>query len=301
MPNNVLGYNLTTFSGRKTHAIHLRLRHPKTHELLDYESIAGTMCHELAHCVVGPHNAEFYKVMEEIEEQYSVFLTRGVVVDKDGFPVGSGEAHVLGGGKVGKDEARRKGLKAAEVRRGLTSGQYVLGGERKKCDPREAARIAAERRLRDSKFCLPSDEVIEILGDSDDEDTGNATKKQSSWAVKSNEVIDLTEDEVKPDTTISSSWNASNTIQWVCACCTLINQPASLACQVCETPPQIPAVASASLPVSGQNDESYRDTKTKFGGLSKNADAWACPQCTFDNPLLSLVCGACCLERRAHM
>ena len=33
--------------------------------------------------------------MEEIEEQYAVFLAKGVVVDKDGFPIGSSEAHVL--------------------------------------------------------------------------------------------------------------------------------------------------------------------------------------------------------------
>jgi hypothetical protein len=55
MPNNVLGYNLTASSYTKSHEIHLRLRHPRTHDLLDYESIAGTMCHELAHCVRGPH------------------------------------------------------------------------------------------------------------------------------------------------------------------------------------------------------------------------------------------------------
>ena len=55
MPDNVLGYNLTASSYAKSHEIHLRLRHPRTHELLDYESVAATMCHELAHCVRGPH------------------------------------------------------------------------------------------------------------------------------------------------------------------------------------------------------------------------------------------------------
>ncbi len=59
MPNNVLGYNLTASSYTKTHEIHLRLRHPRTHVLLDYESVAGTMCHELAHCVRGPHVSSY--------------------------------------------------------------------------------------------------------------------------------------------------------------------------------------------------------------------------------------------------
>ena len=70
MPNNVLGYNSTSSSRRgNIHDIHLRLRHPRTHAFLEYEDIAGTMCHELAHCVRGPHDAKFYKAMEEIEEQ----------------------------------------------------------------------------------------------------------------------------------------------------------------------------------------------------------------------------------------
>ena len=118
MPHNVLGYNLTHFTRPKSHAIHLRLRHPQTHELLDYESIAGTMCHELAHCVVGPHNAQFYKVMEEIEEQYALFLARGLVLDKQGFPVESDNAHRLGGRRIPLEEARRRSVQAAEKRRG---------------------------------------------------------------------------------------------------------------------------------------------------------------------------------------
>jgi hypothetical protein len=73
---------------------------------------------------------------------------------------------------------------AAEARRnkgvsqnGLTTcGGYVLGsgnsGEdtRKMKDPRDAAQIAAERRLDDAKYCLPSNEIIELLGDDDDTD-----------------------------------------------------------------------------------------------------------------------------------
>ena len=106
--------------------------------------------------------------MEEIEEQYSVFLAKGVVVDKDGFPIGSNDAHVLGGGNGGSRNSgmrnasdRGKALNAAESRRtkgGLTQGHYVLGGKSsssKQKDPREAARIAAERRLLDSQYCLP--------------------------------------------------------------------------------------------------------------------------------------------------
>lgn len=62
MPNNVLGFNLTTWRRGKSHEVHLRLRDPRNHStLLPYEDIAATMCHELAHCVRGPHDAKFYK------------------------------------------------------------------------------------------------------------------------------------------------------------------------------------------------------------------------------------------------
>ena len=68
--NNVLGYNMTRWHGRsKAHTIHLRLRNPKNHnQLFAWEDVAGTMAHELSHCVHGPHNEAFYKLMEEILE-----------------------------------------------------------------------------------------------------------------------------------------------------------------------------------------------------------------------------------------
>ena len=304
MPNNVLGYNLTQFTNPKTHAIHLRLRHPATHELVDYESIAGTMCHELAHCEVGPHNAQFYKVMEEIEEQYALFLARGVVLDKQGFPVGSEDAYRLGGRKVSPEEARRRAMMAAEKRRGLSCGQYVLGGKSKVRDPKEAARIAAERRLRDTQFCLPCNEIIELLGDdSDDEDVVHAgdKKRKAEPTLKpgSNQVIDLTEDEQPLDQTISSSSPVSNKSQWECPCCTLINQPLSMLCEVCEAPPGgTPAMASLPLVETSQHTAAGSiSSTTKSDGALHDEDSWSCPRCTFENTSTSLVCGACCLER----
>ena len=269
MPRNVLGYNLTNFSRPKSHAIHLRLRHAKTHELIDYESIAGTMCHELAHCVVGPHNAKFYKVMEEIEEQYALFLARGVVLDKQGFPVASEDAYRLGGEKVSSAEARRRARLMAEKRRGLSCGQFVLGGSTKIDDPKEAARIAAERRLRDSQFCLPCNEVIELLGeDSDDENFNiqDGKMKSKPSGVKSDpvQVIDLTDetpaDVIDPILAFTSLETYET--QWECACCTLINQPTSLICDVCDASRNMSAdVATPDVIVLTNEEESSKHTK----------------------------------------
>jgi hypothetical protein len=319
MPHNIMGYNLTAYTKPvSSHRIHLRLRHVRTHELLDYESIAGTMCHELAHCAVGPHNAKFYKVMEEIEEQYALFLARGVVLDRDGFPMNSNDAYRLGGGNVSSlEEGRRRAVAAAEKRRGLSTsgfgGQYVLGGVKKLRDPKEAARIAAERRLRDSKFCLPCNEVIELLGDTDDEEEEVAVfdvdndKKNNTKPVdfKSDfsSVIDLTDDEPNQVVTlhprVPSNILQTNRLEWTCCCCTLINQSKSLMCEACGGPPgSVPAVASAARAAASlqKTNSTSRKSAGDDDGIAKDIK-WSCTRCTFDNPSTTLVCGACCMER----
>jgi len=236
MPNNVLGYNLTqgtrynnnsnSNDKRKKyssiHRIHLRLRHPNNHSsFYSYEDIAGTMCHELAHCEYGRHDKNFYKCMDDIMEQYSLYLVRGVVLDTSGFPLNSQNSYILGGGggsgntnSVNGNLLAHAAQRRFEQRQRYGSGAYVLGGglsyiqeiKRKeneqrtngfniygnsssssssssstlaKLPPREAARIAAERRVEerrtnDSKYCLPCQEIIEILdGDSSSSDNND--------------------------------------------------------------------------------------------------------------------------------
>jgi hypothetical protein len=219
MSNNVWGYNQT--SGRRSR-ISIRLREPADHgTLVPYENAAGTMAHELAHCVHGNHSAAFYKLMDEIAEQHAEYVAKGLVVDKDGFPMG-GQSHTLGGRGGGvRNTAGSSGgslrdavRKAAEERskrpapmqpQKLGTGNGTIDP---KLPPKEAARLAAERRaLLDSKWCLPCNEVIEILSD-DDEDSGgagsavsdgdsNAEKKvagksSGSMAANDQDITDLT-------------------------------------------------------------------------------------------------------------
>ena len=86
MGNNVWGYNSisTTTTRRRggrsgrggrqscsSSRIHLRLRDPRTHtRLLPWEDVAGTMAHEMAHCVHQNHDKNFFKLMEEILEEH---------------------------------------------------------------------------------------------------------------------------------------------------------------------------------------------------------------------------------------
>eukprot|EP00551_Chaetoceros_affinis_P010961 CAMPEP_0203684824 /NCGR_PEP_ID=MMETSP0090-20130426/48234_1 /ASSEMBLY_ACC=CAM_ASM_001088 /TAXON_ID=426623 /ORGANISM="Chaetoceros affinis, Strain CCMP159" /LENGTH=727 /DNA_ID=CAMNT_0050554005 /DNA_START=368 /DNA_END=2552 /DNA_ORIENTATION=- len=135
--DNLLGYNETHGDRDRNnsitvHKIHLRLRYQMNHgSFYPYEDIAATMCHELAHCEVGDHSAKFYKVMDEIIDQYSTFLVSGVVVDKSGFPIGNDQAYILG---TSKGHGDKRGLgsmvkQRLEQKRKLGIGRsYVLGG-----------------------------------------------------------------------------------------------------------------------------------------------------------------------------
>ena len=47
--------------------VKLRLREfDSTGKFLPYEAVVGTMLHELCHNDIGPHNAQFYKLLDEI-------------------------------------------------------------------------------------------------------------------------------------------------------------------------------------------------------------------------------------------
>ena len=353
MPNNVLGYNLTHgYRGRgrgsnntrnSVHRIHLRLRHPTNHNsFYPYEDIAGTMCHELAHCEVGAHNAKFYKLMDEIMEQYSVFLVKGLVLDKNGFPVGSDEAYTLGGGggngrgggRSGNHAAGKAARQRMEQRKkfGLGRGTYVLGGglsyiqdiknredeQRKngfniygnqasssaaaassysslaKLPPREAARIAAERRVEerrriDSLFCLPCEEIIEILDESSSDEDEEEGKERGGDALKRN-TFDLTESDTK------------KTSDHIIKTKRRINE---------QTHNKVIDLVDDSSDDEKDCDDKCQittDRKTKETAIKKcpytkvddKGKSWNCHQCTYTNPSQILSCEICGTKRRHH-
>jgi len=81
--DTIWGYNQSTTWVRKgpttnvrtsIHTIHLRLRKPKFHttQLLPWEFVAGTMAHELSHCIHQNHSPAFYKLMEEILDEHAM-------------------------------------------------------------------------------------------------------------------------------------------------------------------------------------------------------------------------------------
>lgn len=160
--SNTLGVCHGGVQGKMTPRIELRLRRPKSHDFLDYESdIVGTMCHELAHIVHGKHSSEFYKLMDELQDQFDATRSKAGVDGRGTFAGASLNLNPERHNPIHKDEARRLAAAAAAARlrhqrlMGAPGGSRLGGGtpDWKKLSPRELAARAAERRLRDDQWC----------------------------------------------------------------------------------------------------------------------------------------------------
>jgi DNA-dependent metalloprotease WSS1 len=184
--NNIWGYNQTTWGGqRKSHTIHLRLRHPTDHsKFLLYEDVAGTMAHELAHCEHGPHNDKFFKLMDEILEQHAVLMASGLSSQGYTMPAFGGTGQKLGGNSTGSSiasiqDARRK------QQQHLQNRGYKLGGDNaftKWMTPAEAAVVAAEARRRMQQLRLRGDRCCRPVTIHIDDDESEDDNDKSSNA-----------------------------------------------------------------------------------------------------------------------
>lgn len=223
-PNNVLGYNQTlSRNGNKSHEIHLRMRHVNSHAFYDYEDVAGTFAHELAHCERGPHDKKFFEIMEGILDEHAKLLASRLTTSSGLQPMlpFSGSGQRLGGSVLGKSQSR------------LLSG-YKLGGDccfQKHMTPTEAAVAAAQARQRQllrikgNQCCQPC--VID-LSDEDERNIDNPPTI-SSKDRRESKFIDLTDgdDEVQLlSPKVFSEWN--------CRWCTYLNVPIAQLCEMCE-------------------------------------------------------------------
>jgi hypothetical protein len=298
--NNVWGYNMTRFlsRGKTTHSIHLRLRDPRGHErLLGWEDVAGTMAHELSHCVHQNHSPAFYKLMEEILEEHATVQAKkagmnfeplnGNSVIRQDNPASTGvtttttsmptsEGHRLGGASKGKSR--------------LLDGEqqgHRLGGSKTPASLRGAmARAALERAAETRGRLLEQTRrmmerakepcVIEILDDEDDDDDDeNDDKNGYETGVREN--IDQ-----KPKA--KRKGDPSRRAQ---------NIPTSGRADEKKQKSEIidlTATIGATTPIS--------PTTESDEGVAVNPVAtWACSRCTFRNRPLSLVCDMCLSER----
>lgn len=117
----------------KGEVIELRLRTDAYDGYRDYKIIRDTLAHELAHCVFGEHDRDFWELCKSIEREIRVQDGGRALSEEEYYEPGDG-GHVDGGGWSG----------GGFVLGGLRSGGSNGGG----MDRREAMAKAAEERMR---------------------------------------------------------------------------------------------------------------------------------------------------------
>ncbi|CAK7916851.1 hypothetical protein CAAN3_19S02168 [[Candida] anglica] len=183
---NLLGLNVNR--GQK---ILLRLRyHSNTKSFLPMGDIMGTFLHELTHNVYGPHDQKFYKLLDELKEQYETLQYGGK--SKTGYICEEeklGGGYRFGGGFVSERDQRIKALSKSKYVGGsqkLGGSGGISKGSKSGLSLRQLALEAAERRAKDSKWCTGGE-----VGDISKDDELSVINVDDGYQ----EVIDLTADE----------------------------------------------------------------------------------------------------------
>jgi len=171
--------------------------------LFPYEKALQTMLHELVHCRIGPHNDDFWQLLDEITQECFDLRWRRTGGTCEGFDApATGTAGFKAGWGIPSAEVpcdpRDAARKAAEQRtnnrlqeRGIVGSSSGASSISVPANPREAACQAAERRKRDKEFAekhglLDDVEVIELDNESS-EDTGGDDNCQSGVESKEKE------------------------------------------------------------------------------------------------------------------
>ncbi|KAJ9568559.1 hypothetical protein OSB04_004525 [Centaurea solstitialis] len=194
--------------------VKVRLRRQNNEwDFFPYEQILDTMLHELCHNQFGPHNSDFYNLLEEIRKECEELMAKGIT--------GSGRGFDLPGRRLGGfsrqpplSSLRQQALSAAEHRaqRGtlLPHGPKRLGGDssmRAALTPIQAAAMAAERRLHDDLWC----------------------------ASQAEEAAQTSKDGEPLPSRLVSNTHGETKASWQCGSCTLLNQELALTCEACGT------------------------------------------------------------------
>ncbi|TPX30897.1 hypothetical protein SmJEL517_g05640 [Synchytrium microbalum] len=258
--------------------------------------------------IAGPHDAVFYKILDELHAEYDALLDsgyRGVGFDAPGQRVGTGVSH-----NVPEYIARKRAIEVAELRKRrqkimAPAGGVKLGGgamSRKlglsskaleqMLSPRELAAASAERRLRDMKWC-----------GSEDYDDNQATAASSK---RPTETLNGSLSTKKPKP-IENNIYAS----WECSHCTFLNQPRFPCCDMCgserpnsdqqATPTQSQTKNSKSIvsqkePIvleSKGKDKQLTDGIWHEDGSLVFENVWICPKCFGDNQTAYRMCHKC--------
>ncbi|CAK9179814.1 unnamed protein product [Ilex paraguariensis] len=239
--------------------VKLRLRRPNNEwDFFPYNQVLDTMLHELCHNEHGPHNADFYNLLDEIRKECEDLLAKGIT--------GTGQGFDLPGRRLGGfsrqpplSSLRQNALAAAQnrARHGvlLPSGPKRIGGD---CSimvalsPIQAAAMAAERRLHDDVWC--GSKSLDNEGSSESSNASGVLEDRSMQTSAQVPIRSQGADDVQA--------------MWHCGTCTLLNRPLVLICKACGSP------------------------KNEGNGVKK-LKVWSCKFCTLDNSVEVERCLAC--------
>ncbi|KAK7270601.1 hypothetical protein RJT34_25893 [Clitoria ternatea] len=243
--------------------IKLRLRRPnRDWDFFPYEQILDTMLHELCHNQHGPHNAQFYNLLDEIRKECEELMVKGISGTGKGFDL---QGRRLGGFSQPPplSTLRQTTLAAAESRAHhralLPSGPQYLGGDnniKSALSPIQAAAMAAERRLHDDMWCGSKPVGGETYIQDNTSSGGPSERSIQTSAIQSAMAKDTFEG-----------------AKWQCNTCTLLNKSLALLCEACGA-------------VKQKDDSKLR--------------VWSCKFCTLENSVKLDRCLCCGEWRYSH-
>ncbi|KAG0513222.1 hypothetical protein BDA96_10G083400 [Sorghum bicolor] len=259
--------------------VKLRLRRAgRDHDFIPYEEVLDTMLHELCHNQRGPHDAQFYKLWDELRKECEELVSKGITGTGQGF---DGTGRRVGGFTVHPPppSLRQATLAAAQkrARNGalLPSGPRKLGGNSEimsALSPVQAAAMAAERRMYDDLWCGSHDQSG--IDDSDDviilqEPPNLVTRdgKHTKASCSNTFAEPSTSSGIHIAARDDRTSDALDSSKWECGACTLLNQPLAPICEVCGTAK--PKIAKAKYMT------------------------WSCKFCTLENSTKLDKCSAC--------
>jgi DNA-dependent metalloprotease WSS1 len=264
------------------------------------EMLMDTMLHELSHNIHGDHDQQFYKLFEELKDEWRLLTSKGYRGEgffSQGQRLGTGHAFykprtALGGleRRRVKDALERKerGIVVGPNGRRLGDGPDLNNTETGKrlggtdliaeLTPRELAAIAAEQRSMDQNRC-----GAKQLDKDMKRERERAARESTRTRAQDLPVIDdlgnYELDDIVNGLSIASApsqSSAGSLGDWYCNRCTVKNPPLYLSCSICSAERKL-----------GSDEGSFIDL------TAEEPFTWECEACTFMNENGNGTCSIC--------